>query len=70
MGRHDYRGRLTILPSDLKLSDSSVRRVDIPDDDEVRKTWAQIDLRSFESYERSRQEHMRVLERYGNMPLD
>ncbi|MBS3083287.1 hypothetical protein J4423_00620 [Candidatus Pacearchaeota archaeon] len=69
MGEHDYRGRLTILPSDLYFSDD-VRMVTLPDDDEVRKTWVEIDRRALDSYERSYQEHMSVLGEMGNMPLD
>ena len=63
---HEYR--LIIIPSDLQYDDA-VRYVS-GDDEQSRRTWAEIDRRALESYERSRQEHMNVLEEMGNMPLD
>lgn len=65
----EHRGRLIIYPPNLHLS-GDVRHVTLPDDDRVRQTWAEIDRRAFESYERSCQDHMSVLEMYGNMPLN
>lgn len=68
MVERDYKGRLTILPSDLTLPDN-VRHVE-GEDEQSRRTWAEI---SNNGEERARERwfgNMEGLRPYWNMPLD
>ena len=62
--------KLIISPPDLSLNGFEVRRVTAPDDYRVEQTLADINRRALESYERSCQDNMRVLEKYGKMFLN